>query len=91
MKKDFINNHAYIVIFKSNRKNAKCADPISIYHLINHNANKMISDEKILLQFISTLDTICANAENLCAKQFIIKTTVYIEKNAIVKNPSFMR
>ena len=86
MKKDFINNHAYIVIFKSNRKNAKCADPISIYHLINHNANKMISDEKILLQFISTLDTICANAENLCAKQFIIKTTVYIEKNAIVKN-----
>lgn len=82
MKKDFIDNAAYITIFKSNRKNAKCADPISVYHLISHNDNKMISDDRILLQFISTLDAICANAENLGAKQFIIKTTVCIGKNA---------
>ncbi len=83
MKKDFIDNAAYIIIFKSNRKNAKCADPISVYHLISHNDNKMISDDRILSQFISTLDAICVNAENLGAKQFIIKTTVCIGKNAI--------
>lgn len=78
MKQDFINNATYITIFKSNRKNAKCADPISVYHL----GNKMISDDRILLQFISTLDAICANTEKLGAKQFIIKTTVCIGKNA---------
>lgn len=73
MKQDFINNAAYITIFKSNRRNARYADPISVYHL----GNKMISDDRILSQFINTLDAICANAENLGAKQFIIKTTVY--------------
>lgn len=79
MKQDFINNAAYITIFKSNRRNARYADPISVYHL----GGKMISDDRILSQFISTLDAICANTENLGAKQFIIKTTVCIGKNAI--------
>ena len=83
MKQDFINNAAYITIFKSNRKNAKCADPISVYHLISHDDHKMISDDRILSQFISTLDAICANAEKLGAKQFIIKTTVCVGKYAI--------
>lgn len=83
MKQDFIDNAAYITIFKSNRKNAKCANLISVHHLISHNDNRMISDDRILLQFVRTLDAICANAENLGAKQFIIKTTVFIGKNAI--------
>lgn len=87
MKKDFIDNSAYIVIFKSNRKNAKCADPIFIHHLISHNDNGTISDYRILSQFINTLDTICARAEKLGAKQFIIETTAGVGKNAIVKNP----
>ena len=78
MKQDFINNAAYITIFKSNRRNARYADPISVYHL----GGKMISNDRILSQFINTLDAICANAENLGAKQFIIKTTVCIGKNA---------
>lgn len=80
MKQDFIDNAAYITIFKSNRKNAKCANLISVHHLISHNDNRMISDDRILLQFVRTL---CAKAENLGAKQFIIKTTVHIGKNAI--------
>lgn len=88
MKKDFVDNSAYIVIFKSNRKNAKCADPIFIYHLINHNANNMISDNRILEQYINVLETICVKAEELGAKRFIIKTTACIGKNAIVKNPT---
>lgn len=86
MKQDFIDNAAYITIFKSNRKNAKCADLISVHHLISHNDNRMISDDRILLQFVRTLDAICVKAENLGAKQFIIKTTVttvHIGKNAI--------
>lgn len=83
MKQDFIDNAAYITIFKSNRKNAKCANLISVHHLISHNDNRMISDDRILLQFVRTLDAICAKAENLGAKQFIIKTTVHIGKNAI--------
>ena len=43
----------------------------------------MISDNRILSQFISVLDIICTDAENLGAKQFIIKTTVCVGKNAI--------
>lgn len=53
------NNTGFIFCYKSNRKNAKTSDIIYINHLINHDktVNK-ISDDKILDQFISTIDKI---------------------------------
>ena len=89
MKKDFIDNNAYIVIFKSNRKNAKCADPIFIHHLMSPNDNGIISDYRILSQFTNTLGIICSRAKKLDAKRFIIKTTACIGRNAMVKNPVY--
>ncbi len=53
------NNSGYIFCYKSTRKNAKTSDIIYINHLISHDktVNK-ISDDKILDQFISTIDKI---------------------------------
>lgn len=53
------NNSGFIFCYKSTRKNAKTSDIIMINHLISHDktVNK-ISDDKILDQFISTIDKI---------------------------------
>lgn len=53
------NNSGFIFCYKSSRKNAKTSDIIMINHLISHDktVNK-ISDDKILYQFISTIDKI---------------------------------
>lgn len=58
----YYNNSAGLFISKSNRKNAK-TEYFSIHHLINQNENKKISDDRIIQQFINTLDT--------CINQFI--------------------
>lgn len=54
---EYRNNGAYIVIYKSSRKNAKC-EFISINHLINQSVDRKISDANILNQFIGTLEKI---------------------------------
>ena len=52
-------NNGFILCYKSARKNAKTSDIIYINHLINHDkTDHKISDDKILDQFISTMDKI---------------------------------
>ncbi len=56
--KAFAINAASIYMFKSGRKNSICSDTISINHLINHTENRRVDDERIIQQFIDTLESI---------------------------------
>ncbi len=51
-------NAGSLLMYKSSRKNSKCSDFISVNHLINHNEDRKIDDEKILSQFIGTIESI---------------------------------
>lgn len=55
-------NAASLILYKSRRKNARCSDIISINHLISHEENKRITDERILDQFIGTLEKVVYTA-----------------------------
>lgn len=52
MKKATENNTAYLLLYKSGRKNAKSSDIITINHLISHGCN--VPDERIINQIVST-------------------------------------
>ena len=60
--KAFCNNAASVLLYKSNRKNAKCTDFININHLINHEKDRRVNDERILQQLAGTVETIVYNS-----------------------------
>jgi len=80
--KSFKNNAMSIFMFKSSRKNSKCSNTISINHLISNNIK--IHDDRIIQQFIGTIETIVYNA-----KQFdgYLELSVYLD---IFKNESYI-
>lgn len=55
-------NAASILLYKSSRKNAKCTDFISINHLISHERDSRVNDERILQQLAGTVETIVYNS-----------------------------
>lgn len=55
-------NAASILLYKSSRKNAKCTDFINIDHLINHEKDRRVNDERILQQLAGTVETIVYNS-----------------------------
>ena len=57
-KSPYSLNAASILLYKSSRKNAKCTDFININHLINHEKDRRINDERILQQLAGTVETI---------------------------------
>ena len=57
-KSPYSLNAASILLYKSSRKNAKCTDFININHLINHEKDRRINDERILQQLVGTVETI---------------------------------
>lgn len=52
------NNAASILCYKSNRKNSKCSDFINIFHLLNHEPDRRVSDSKIIDQMVETVEKI---------------------------------
>lgn len=56
--KVYCNNAFSLFLFKSSRKNSICSDAINVNHLINHEIDRKISDERILSQFIGTLEKV---------------------------------
>lgn len=56
--KAYYFNTFSLCLHKSNRKNSICSDVINVNHLINHETDNKIPDEKILMQFVGTLETV---------------------------------
>ena len=82
--KAFFNNAASVLLYKSNRKNAKCSDIISINHLINHKKDRKISDERIIQQFCGTLEKVVYTALSYSKH---LEITVFLD---IGKNSSYI-
>ena len=57
-KSPYALNAANILLYKSSRKNAKRTDLININHLINHEKDRRVNDERILQQLAGTVETI---------------------------------
>jgi hypothetical protein len=56
--KEYVLNCASFFMYKSNRKNAKISDVISVNHLITNKDNGKINDDRILQQFINTIEKV---------------------------------
>lgn len=83
--KAYALNMASVLCFKSSRKNSKCSDTINILHLINNNDDGKISDERILQQFINTLEKIVYySLQN--NKHLELSVYVNVNKNACFIN-----
>ena len=68
------NNAARILCYKSNRKNSKSSEYINIYHMINHNPDRRVSDNKIIDQMVETLEKIVL----YCNQYHHIELSVYM-------------
>ena len=68
------NNAARILCYKSNRKNSKSSESINIYHMINHNPDRRVSDNKIIDQMVETLEKIVL----YCKQYKHIELSVYM-------------
>lgn len=73
-----MNNNASILMYKSSRKNSKASDSISINYLINKSG--IISDGRVLQQFINTIDEVC-HYSKLNKKHLELNCSAMIEKN----------
>lgn len=61
-RRPYTINAVSIYLYKSSRKNAVCSDSICVNHLITHDNNKRVSDNRILMQFAGTLEKIVYTA-----------------------------
>ena len=61
-KSPYSLNTASILLYKSSRKNAKCTDFIKINHLISHEKDRRVNDERILQQLAGTVEAIVYNS-----------------------------
>ena len=79
------NNAASILLYKSSRRNSKTSDFININHLISHEPNKKISDDRIVNQFLGTLESIVYYSKNVGGH---LEISVYCHtfKQAVYKN-----
>lgn len=57
-------NGAMIYCHKSSRKNAKVSDCLTAYHLINHNEDRRVSDDRILTQLTNTFEGILSECKD---------------------------
>ena len=87
------NNSITMFLFKSNRKNSKCSEPVNVYHLIKTEGNdKKISDDRIISQFIGTIEDIIHKSKyfnnnlELSAYVSIEKNSSYINANNDIYN-----
>ena len=87
------NNSITMFLFKSNRKNSKCSEPVNVYHLIKTEGNdKKISDDRIISQFIGTIEDIIYKSKyfnnnlELSAYVSIEKNSSYINANNDIYN-----
>lgn len=51
----YVNNALSIIIYKNGRKNSRC-ELINVNHLISHDSDRKISDNRIMEQFISIIE-----------------------------------
>lgn len=80
--KGFKSNAMTIYLFKSSRKNSKCSKAINVNHLISKGVR--LKDERIISQFISTIESIIYNSKEFNNH---LEISAYID---IFKNESFM-
>ena len=80
--KSFKSNAVSIYMFKSSRKNSKCSKAINANHLISKNIK--LNDEKIIDQFINTLESVVYNSKEFNNH---LEISAYID---IFKNESFI-
>lgn len=84
-EKPYTLNAMSIYVYKSTRKNAKCKH-VNVNHLISHDESGKINDDRILYQFIGTIDKIMQYAKQydhieLSMNGSIFKQTNYINAN----------
>ena len=79
------NNAASILLYKSSRRNSRTSDIIIINHLISHEPNKKISDDRIINQFLETLERIIYYSKSIGGH---LEMSVYCHtfKQAVYKN-----
>ena len=87
-QKPWENNDVIIFAYKSDRKNAKIISQITLRHLITHNENGCISEDKILDYFIGVIGQLAtdikfsSNTINITTYAHIDRITTYINANS---------
>ena len=73
------NNICFIYAYKSDRKNAKIISDVTMHHLITHQENGCIDEERILNYFAGIIGQLVTDIK-FSAKSINISTYTYIDK-----------